>query len=281
VQPAAGDAGGALGAALFAWHGALGRPRTPSEPDALRGSLLGPAFPDEAIAEAAAAEGVPAERLPREALLARTVDLLDEGGVVGWFQGRMEFGPRALGARSILGDPRKREMQRRLNLKIKFRESFRPFAPAVLAEEARSWFDLPSESPYMLMTAPVAAGRRVPAAEGGAKGFARLEVPLSEIPAVTHVDGSARIQTVDAARNPAFHELLTEWKRRTGCGVLVNTSFNVRGEPIVCTPRDAIRCFRHTHMDALAIGPYFLRKAPADRMDDASMAAYRDKFSPD
>jgi len=281
VQPAAGDAGGALGAALFAWHGALGRPRTPSEPDALRGSLLGPAFPDEAIAEAAAAEGGRAERLPREALLARIVDLLDEGGVVGWFQGRMEFGPRALGARSILGDPRKREMQRRLNLKIKFRESFRPFAPAVLAEEARSWFDLPSESPYMLMTAPVAAGRRVPAAEGGAKGFARLEVPLSEIPAVTHVDGSARIQTVDAARNPAFHELLTEWKRRTGCGVLVNTSFNVRGEPIVCTPRDAIRCFRHTHMDALAIGPYFLRKAPADRMDDASMAAYRDKFSPD
>jgi carbamoyltransferase len=281
VQPAAGDAGGALGAALYAWHGPLGRPRVPVEPDALSGSLLGPEFDDDEIAAAIAASGLRAERLPRPDLLRRTAALLDEGKAVGWFQGRMEFGPRALGARSILGDPRKRDMQRKLNLKIKFRESFRPFAPAVLAEEAGEWFDLRHESPYMLLVAPVAAGRRVPVPAGhGRSGLALLEVPLSEIPAVTHVDGSARVQTVDAARNPGFHALLREWRARTGCPVLVNTSFNVRGEPIVGSPGDALRCFRNTHMDALALGSFLLEKDGAT-LDEAAMEAHRRRFSPD
>ncbi len=281
VQPAAGDAGGAMGAALYAWHGPMGRPRTPEGPDALRGSLLGPRFADDEVAAAVEASGLRAERLPRADLLRRVVEALDAGRVVGWFQGRMEFGPRALGARSILGDPRKREMQKRLNLKIKFRESFRPFAPAVLAEDASAWFDLRQESPYMLLVAPVAEARRVPPpADHGRRGLALLEIPLSEIPAVTHVDGSARVQTVDAARNPDFHALLTAWKERTGCPVLVNTSFNVRGEPIVCTPADALRCFRHTHMDVLAVGSFLLEKE-GDTLDEAAMEAYRSRFSPD
>jgi carbamoyltransferase len=243
VQPAAGDAGGAVGAALAAWHEHLGKERTPVAADAMQGALLGPAFDDGAIDEALAAAGAVSHRLGEEELLARTAELLAAGSVVGWFQGRMEFGPRALGSRSILGDPRDPGMQSRMNLKIKFRESFRPFAPAVPAERARAYFDLDRDSPYMLLVAQVTPG---------------LEPPL---PAITHVDGSARVQTVAAAQHPRFHRLLTAFERRTGCAVLVSTSFNVRGEPIVCTPADAYRCFMATGMDHLVIGDRLLHKS--------------------
>ena len=260
IQPAAGDAGGALGAALFAWHQALDRPRTPARPDAQQGSLLGPAFDPEETAQWLDAEHIPYHRLDRPALLERVAELLDEGRVVGWFNGRMEFGPRALGARSILADPRNPTMQSVLNRKIKFRESFRPFAPACLEEDAGDWFALDRPSPYMLLTAPVNDEHRLHPPEEG-RGLERLRVQRSTLPAVTHVDGSARIQTVDAHRNPAFHEVLQAFKRRTGCPVLVNTSFNVRGEPIVCTPQDAYRCFLHTGMDALVLDGMLLLKS--------------------
>src|SRR6478735_6735538 len=268
VQPAAGDAGGALGAAL-AFHydqlkesdsAALIRHAAKGPGgDAMRGAFLGPEYGDDEIAAALAARGLTAEKLAPEILRARVTDRLAAGDVVGWFQGRAEFGPRALGARSILADARSPEMQRRLNLKIKFRESFRPFAPIVLAERATAWFDLPAPSPYMLFTAPVTMSHRVPVIEP-ADWQARLGVARSIIPAVTHVDGSARVQTVDRAVNPALHGLLTAFADRTGCPVLVNTSFNVRGEPPVCHPREAIEGFLATEMDALALGPYFLEK---------------------
>ena len=244
IQPAAGDAGGALGAALAAWHEHVGAPRAPARSDAMRSALLGPAFDDAAVDEILRRFGA-ASHLPEseEALLARTAELLGEGAIVGWFQGAMEYGPRALGNRSILGDPRDPGMQSRLNLKIKFRESFRPFAPAVSDERARACFELDRESPYMLLVAQVA--------RGGA----------TALPAITHVDGSARVQTVSAARNARFHRLLEAFERRTGCPVLVNTSFNVRSEPIVCTPEDAYRCFMKTGMDHLVLGRRLLHKA--------------------
>jgi carbamoyltransferase len=254
VQPAAGDAGGALGAALMAWHSYAEQPRTPVPGDAMRGSFLGPAFPDEALRAFLTSQGIPHVRLDYDELPERVAELLAEGQVVGWFQGRMEFGPRALGARSILADPRGREVQRTVNLKIKFRESFRPFAPAVRAERVGDYFDFSAESPYMLMVAPVRDAR----VEGA--GLERLRHIDSPIPAVTHVDGSARIQTVHRETNPLFYRLLEAFEDKTGCGVLVNTSFNVRGEPIVCTPEDAYRCFRNTHLDALVLGPYLLLK---------------------
>ncbi|QXD14631.1 carbamoyltransferase [Rhodocaloribacter litoris] len=255
IQPAAGDAGGALGAALMAWHDYLGRTRIPAVPDAMQGACLGPAFSDADIAAFLEREGVPYEHLASEDdLVRRVAALLAAQKVVGWFQGRMEFGPRALGNRSILADPRGRDMQRRVNLKIKFRESFRPFAPSVLAGRAGTFFDLDVESPYMLLVAPV-RGARI---EG--EGLERLRHIDAPLPAVTHVDGSARIQTVDAATNPRFYRLLEAFAAETGCPVLVNTSFNVRGEPIVCTPEDAYRCFRRTHMDALVLGSYLVTK---------------------
>ena len=265
VQPAAGDAGGALGAA-FAAHarhtGAARAELLPGEADFLSGSYLGPAFGENEIAERLTAVGAHFERLDADTLLDRTVDRLDRGDAVGWFQGRMEFGPRALGNRSILGDPRKTDMQRNLNLKIKFRESFRPFAPSVLAEDAADYFEIDDASPYMLMVADVKRNRRVHLtdAERALFGIDKLNVPRSDIPAVTHVDYSARIQTVHAKTNPRYHALISRFKARTGCGVVVNTSFNVRGEPIVCTPEDAFRCFMGTGMETLAIGNCLLEK---------------------
>jgi carbamoyltransferase len=267
VQPAAGDAGGAVGAALLAWHRAFGggravgrggdgRPR-----DAMRGALLGPAFGDDEVEAVLREAGAAYERVDAWALPARVAELLAAGRVVGWFQGRMEFGPRALGARSILGDPRDPTMQRRMNVAIKFREGFRPFAPSVLAERAADWFELDAESPYMLLTAPVRAARRLPDDGVERRGLDRLGAPRSEIPAVTHVDHSARVQTVGDEAEPLFRALLEAFAARTGCPVLVNTSFNVRGEPVVCTPADAYRCFMRTGLDHLVLGPFLLDKA--------------------
>ena len=256
IQPAAGDAGGALGAALCAWHEHLGEPRAPVPGDAMRGSFLGPEYDDGEIEAALGNLGAVYERIDRGALVPRVAERLAAGNVVGWFQGRMEFGPRALGARSILGDPQSPKMQATMNLKIKFRESFRPFAPAVLEERVADWFDLDRRSPYMLFVAPVAAAKRRPMTvdEERLFGIDKLNVARSAIPAVTHVDYSARIQTVNRETHPLFHALLAEFERRTGCPVLVNTSFNVRGEPIVNSPEDAYRCFMRTNMDTLVIG---------------------------
>jgi len=256
IQPAAGDAGGALGAALCAWHEHLGEPRAPVPGDAMRGSFLGPEYDDGEIEAALGNLGAVYERIDRGALVPRVAERLAAGDVVGWFQGRMEFGPRALGARSILGDPQSPKMQATMNLKIKFRESFRPFAPAVLEERVADWFDLDRRSPYMLFVAPVAAAKRRPMTvdEERLFGIDKLNVARSAIPAVTHVDYSARIQTVNRETHPLFHALLAEFERRTGCPVLVNTSFNVRGEPIVNSPEDAYRCFMRTNMDTLVIG---------------------------
>jgi carbamoyltransferase len=261
VQPAAGDAGGALGAALAFHYRQKDSLRRLPDPgtDAMRGAFLGPEFGEAEIAGALADRGLTAEKLPTAELNSRITDRLVAGDVIGYFQGRAEFGPRALGARSILADARSAEMQRRLNLKIKFRESFRPFAPVVLAERAAAWFDLPAASPYMLLTAPVIHSHRLPVNDA-ADWQSRLATARSNIPAVTHVDYSARVQTVDRAVNPALHALLTVFADRTGCPVLVNTSFNVRGEPPVCHPREAIEGFLATGMDCLALGPYFIEK---------------------
>jgi carbamoyltransferase len=263
IQPAAGDAGGALGSALFCWHQLMERPRVAQPDDSQQGSLLGPAHDAAAIRAALDSAGAIYEFLPDEAeLLALSAERLDAGDVLGWFQGRAEYGPRALGNRSILGDARSPEMQRTMNLKIKQRESFRPFAPAVLAERAHDLFALgpAPDSPYMLMVAPV-RGAEPSRDPGDADLLARLNAQGSALPAITHVDGSARVQTVDAARHGRFRRLLEAFDRRTGTPALVNTSFNVRGEPIVDTPADALRCFLHTDMDTLVIGDFVLRKA--------------------
>jgi len=263
IQPAAGDAGGALGAALFAWHAVLGRGRSADGVhDSQRGSLLGPAFGEDEIAAFLARVQAPGRRLAPDELPRLVAELLAQGKIVGWFQDRMEYGPRALGARSILGDPRDVRMQATMNLKIKFRESFRPFAPAVLAERAGDYFDLDEESPYMLLTAPVKESRRLPESPEQARlfGLERLNLPRSDIPAVTHVDFSARVQTVRRENSPSLYELLKAFESRTGCAALVNTSFNVRGEPIVCRPEEAYACFMRTNMDYLALGPFLLDK---------------------
>ena len=277
VQPAAGDAGGALGAALAASHRLLDAPRPSrragsggarppaSAPgrDAMRGALLGPAFAEAEIRAALDAAGARYAVLGDDDLLEAVARALAGGEAVGWFQGAMEFGPRALGNRSILADARSPTMQKTLNVKIKFRESFRPFAPCVPREDAGEWFQLDRDSPYMLLVCDVAPSRRRPAS-GEKTGLDRLHERRSEIPAVTHVDHSARVQTVDARTNPRFHALLTAFKALTGCPVLVNTSFNVRGEPIVCTPADAFRCFMGTDLDGLAVGNCYLRKSEQD-----------------
>ena len=265
IQPAAGDAGGALGAALTAWHrhfqrhdGGSPAPRGgPWSGDHMQGALLGPEYTDAGILEMLQARGAVFERMEMDRLLEHTVGLLKSEKVVGWFQGRMEYGPRALGNRSILGDPRSRRMQSEMNLKVKYRESFRPFAPAVLRERAADYFTLERDSPYMLLVAEVRPGLRQEPPPGLA-GLARLSHAHSVIPAVTHVDYSARVQTVDAATNPLFHALLSRFAEATGCPLLVNTSFNIRGEPIVCTPDDAYRCFMTTQMDTLVIGNYVI-----------------------
>ncbi|MFD8782865.1 carbamoyltransferase [Kitasatospora sp. NPDC059599] len=261
IQPAAGDAGGALGAALaVATERGAVRGHVGSGRDAMSGSLLGPAFDDTRIGEYLRSHGIAHRRLDPAVLAEEVAAALAGGKVVGWFQGRMEFGPRALGARSILGDPRDPAMQSAMNLKIKFRESFRPFAPSVLATDVEDYFDLRQESPYMLVVAPVAAARRLPVTETGASGIDLLRVRRSTIPAVTHVDCSARVQTVTPEGNPAYHRLLSAFKARTGCPVLVNTSFNVRGEPIVNSPHDAYTCFMRTDIDLLAMGSFLLHK---------------------
>ena len=263
IQPAAGDAGGALGAALAVYHQMLDQPRhIQSSNDAMKGSYLGPEFTASEIEAELRACGAVFESYSETAAIEETAKALADGKAVGWMNGRMEFGPRALGARSILGDPRSPSMQRILNLKVKYRESFRPFAPSVLREDVAEWFELDTDSPYMLLVADVLESRRKPMSESEKAlfGIDKLNVPKSEIPAVTHVDYSARIQTVHAETNPRYHQLLTRFKAITGCPILVNTSFNVRGEPIVRSPTDAFRCFMGTELDLLVIGDTLLRK---------------------
>ncbi|MCS6913963.1 MAG: carbamoyltransferase [Myxococcales bacterium] len=263
IQPAAGDAGGALGVALFIWHQLLGQPRTPQPRDSQKGSLLGPSFDEARIRSVLDAVGARYRLLPDDdALCEEVARLLEAEKVVGWVQGRMEFGPRALGARSILGDARSPRMQSVMNLKIKFRESFRPFAPSVLEDKAADWFELApgQQSPYMLLVTAVRPERRRAAPCEGIRGLDKLKLPRSEIPAVTHVDYSARVQTVDRERHGRYHHLLSTFYRRTGCPVLINTSFNVRGEPIVLSPEDAYRCFMATHIDALVLERFLLLK---------------------
>jgi carbamoyltransferase len=262
IQPAAGDAGGSLGVAQLVWHRYFGNLRTPQPQDAMQDGYLGPSFTAAEVEAQLRSMGAVYVRLARESLLARVAERLAAGKVVGWFNGRMEFGPRALGARSILGDARSPRMQAQMNLQIKFREGFRPFAPSVLRERAADYFEIECESPYMLLVARVRPERHIPMTEAqhGLWGIDRLNVPRSDIPAVTHIDYSARIHTVTRERNPDYYDLLKAFEARTGCGVLVNTSFNVRGEPIVCTPADAYACFMRTHIDHLAIGPFLLDK---------------------
>lgn len=263
IQPAAGDAGGALGAALCVWYGYLDNKReADNEHDFQAASLLGPAFDDDAIESTFAKYSCVAKRLDDQELFNTVADLISQDNVIGWFQDRMEFGPRALGNRSIIGDARSKEMQTKMNLKIKYRESFRPFAPAVMAEHVSEYFEIDRESPYMLLVAPVVKERRVQMTEEQENlfGIAKLNVPRSDIPAVTHVDYSARIETVSAEQNPRFHALLKAFHEKTGCAVVVNTSFNVRGEPIVCTPEDAFTCFMRTEMDYLVLNNFLLKK---------------------
>ena len=282
IQPAAGDAGGALGAALAAYHLYRGGARAiaANRQDAMAGSYLGPEFAQADIERRLTAAGARFRTLGGDAAIDETARALADGKAVGWFQGRMEFGPRALGARSFLGDARSPTMQKMLNLKIKYRESFRPFAPSVRSEDAADWFDLDRDSPYMLIVANVAEKRRraVPEAERTLFGIDKLNVPRSEIPAVTHVDYSARIQTVHSETNPRYHALLTRFKELTGCPVIVNTSFNVRGEPIVCTPEDAFRCFMGTEAEILTIGNCMLDKTD---QDSALKLDYKGSFAPD
>ena len=270
IQPAAGDAGGALGVAELIWHrhfrqerrvsrGADGKPT-----DAMHGAYLGPSFPDADIEKFLGKVGAPFEKLEPRSVPFRVAELLAQGAIVGWFNGRMEFGPRALGSRSILGDPRNPRMQADMNIKIKFREGFRPFAPSVLREHVAEWFEMDCDSPYMLLVAPVKSERQIPMTTEQNEtlwGIAKLNVPRSDIPAVTHIDYSARVQTVSAETNPEYHALIEAFHSLTGCPVVVNTSFNVRGEPIVCTPDDAFRCFMRTHIDYLVLGPYLLSKS--------------------
>jgi len=278
IQPAAGDAGGALGAALLAWHGEGGlRIQSGAGGDGMAGASLGPAWSDGAVVAFCREHRLPHERLDAGALIERTADRLAGGAVVGWMQGPMEFGPRALGNRSILGDPRDPAMQRTLNLKIKFRESFRPFAPAVLAERAGEYFELDRPSPYMLLVAPVRGFE--PSRDDLVTGLGRLKGVRSPLPAVTHVDGSARIQTVSSDTHPLFHRLIEAFAARTGVPVLVNTSFNVRGEPIVCTPVDAYRCFMATAMDVLVMGPCVLERG--EQPPDHPLLAGPREFEPD
>ncbi len=272
IQPASGDAGGALGSALFAWHQILGNSRTAVAPDNQKGSYLGPEFTNDAIASHLDSVGAKYEGFDDEDLLVQKIaKLLDEGKVVGHFNGRMEFGPRALGARSILGDARNAETQTTMNLKIKFRESFRPFAPSCLEEKSSEYFDLDTPSPYMLLVAQVSKGqlRHLSEDEKKLRGLEKLKAPRSSIPAVTHVDNSARIQSVSLDTFPRYHKIIKAFHDLSGYGVVVNTSFNIRGEPIVCTPEDAYRCFMFTDMDVLAIGDFLCMKADQPPMPGA------------
>jgi len=282
IQPAAGDAGGALGVAQLIWHRHLEKPRELNgKRDGMAGAYLGPSFTPDEISTRLDRFGAKYERLEREALLDQTAALIADANVIGWFNGRMEFGPRALGSRSIVGDPRSPEMQTKMNLKIKFRESFRPFAPSVLEHRAADYFDLDAESPYMLLVSPVREERRVAMTEEQEQlfGIDKLNIPRSDVPAITHVDYSARVQTVSRERSPDYFDLISKFEERTGCPLVVNTSFNVRGEPIVCTPEDAYVCFMRTDMDYLVVGPYLLDKR--EQPEFIEEGDWRDEFELD
>jgi carbamoyltransferase len=263
IQPAAGDAGGALGAALFTWHQVMDKPRTVTEGrDSQKGSYLGPAFESETIEAWLERQDIPYERHETQAIPGLVADLIDQEKVVGFFSGRMEFGPRALGGRSIIGDARSTKMQSIMNLKIKYRESFRPFAPSCLVEDVNELFELDRASPYMLLVADVQKSRRkvMNDEQRSLFGIAKLNVPRSDIPAITHIDYSARVQSVDGVDNRPYYDTIRAFKEKTGYGVIVNTSFNVRGEPIVCTPQDAFLCFMRTEMDVLVLEDLVLHK---------------------
>ena len=280
IQPAAGDAGGALGAALALWHKELKQERLTSLKDNMRGSYLGPSFNNDEILDKLTTLGADFEKLSEEDLLKITAKELSKEKIIGWFQGRMEFGPRALGARSIIADPRSETMQKKLNLKVKFRESFRPFAPSVIREDLTDWFDLDCDSPYMLLVADVKNNIKKEMTKDEKKlfGIEKLNVKRSDIPAVTHVDYSARIQTVHENTNPRYYKLIKNFKNITKCPVLVNTSFNVRGEPIVCSIEDAYKCFMGTDLDILVCGDFILYK---EKQNNQSSKNYKNKFSSD
>jgi len=277
VQPAAGDAGGALGAALLVWHKELDKSRIVSKVDSMKGSLLGPKYNEEEIENSLLKCGAKFKVLDDDSIIKVTANAIAEGKAIGWFQGRMEFGPRALGARSIIADPRSEKMQKTLNLKVKYRESFRPFAPSVLREDLNEWFDLDCDSPYMLLVSDVKKNIRYELSKSEKElfGIDKLNIKRSTIPAVTHVDYSARVQTVHRDTNPKYYSLISKLKEITGCPIIVNTSFNVRGEPIVCTPVDAFKCFMGTELDVLVIGNFFLIKE--DQKNDL-IENYKEKY---
>lgn len=279
IQPASGDAGGALGAALAAWHQYLQKPRKANPKDSMKGAFLGPSYSNVHVRNWLDDQHLPYHKMEDASLYERMAEWIDQGLIIGWLNGRMEFGPRALGHRTILGDARNPEMQRKLNLSIKYRESFRPFAPAVLAEHAADYFDLDVESPYMLLTAPVNAHQRK-RVDDGFSGMDQLYQQRSSVPAVTHVDYSARVQTIDEHRNPSFHKMLSAFHRRTGCPVVINTSFNVRGEPPVQSPADAWNCFMATEMDVLVLENFVLFKNEQPGAE-LGTAAYQREFAPD
>jgi len=282
IQPAAGDAGGALGVAQLIWHRHCQQPRTVmSGKDSMQGAYLGPEFSPEEIEAFLKSQRAAYRRLERDELHRRVAEQIAAGKVVGWFDGRMEFGPRALGSRSILGDPRSPKMQAQMNIKIKFREGFRPFAPSVLRERVSDYFEMDYDSPYMLLVAPVKKERQIPMTEDqqGLWGIDKLNLPRSDLPAITHIDYSARVQTVTKDTNPNYYALLKEFERLTGCAVVINTSFNVRGEPIVCTPADAYQCFMRTHIDDLVLGPFLLCKTEQPEWKETK--AWRQEFQLD
>ena len=280
IQPASGDAGGALGGALAVWHKELNNPRVISPNDAMQGSYLGPAYEHDFIEDELSTCGAKFDSVTEDEMIEKTAQALADGKAIGWFQGRMEFGPRSLGSRSILGDPRSEQMQKTLNLKVKYRESFRPFAPSVLREDVADWFEADYDSPYMLLVDNIRKDKRIEMTkeEVSLFGIDKLNIRRSSIPAITHVDYSARIQTVHKETNPKYHALITKFKEKTGCSVVVNTSFNVRGEPIVCTSEDAFKCFMGTELDMLVIGNCFLIK---EQQDKFLIESYKEKYELD
>jgi len=280
IQPASGDAGGALGGALAVWHKELNKPRTVNPNDSMKGSYLGPSYEQNSIEKELSDCGAKFDSVTEDEIIEQTSQALEDGKAIGWFQGRMEFGPRALGGRSILGDPRSEKMQKILNLKVKYRESFRPFAPSVLREDVTEWFELDYDTPYMLLVGDVKKDKRIKMTkkEESLFGIDKLNIKRSEIPAITHVDYSARIQTVHKETNPKYHALIAKFKEKTDCSVVVNTSFNVRGEPIVCTPEDAFRCFMGTELDVLVVGNCILKKGQQEK---ALIENYKEKYELD
>jgi carbamoyltransferase len=280
VQPASGDAGGALGGALAVWHKELNKPRKVNPNDAMQGSYLGPSYEQSSIENELLACGAKFDSVTADEMIEEAAQAIADGKAVGWFQGRMEFGPRSLGGRSILGDPRSEKMQKTLNLKVKYRESFRPFAPSILREDVSDWFEANYDSPYMLLVDYVKKDKRIEMTkeEESLFGIDKLNIKRSNIPAVTHVDYSARIQTVHKETNPKYHALITKFKEKTRCSVVVNTSFNVRGEPIVCTPEDAFKCFMGTELDLLVVGNCVLNK---NLQDNKLIKSYKDKYDLD